>query len=125
MSLFFLHFTQPVGLCKGKQKKSNGMLSASFFCQSTGAMHVELMVDYSTAAFLVQWGRFTALQGKPCVIVSDKGSQLTSKENEARMDWEQVARHDAASKVRWDFVPTGCQFQNRLCERRVQAVKRT
>ena len=40
------------------------------------------------------------------------------------MEWEQVVRHDAASKVRWDFVPAGCQFRNGLCERRVQAVKR-
>ena len=47
-------------------------------CQATGAVHTELMHDYGTSAFLLQWNWFTALRGDPTLAVSDCGSQLTS-----------------------------------------------
>ena len=50
-------------------------------CQATGAVHTELMNNYGASAFLLQWNRFTALQGDPSLAVSDCGSQLTSGKN--------------------------------------------
>ena len=50
-------------------------------CQATGAVHTELMHDYGTSAFLLQWNWFTALRGDPTLAVSDCGSLLTSRKN--------------------------------------------
>merc|ERR1712120_18921 len=52
-----------------------------FVCQSTGAVHCEVMHDYGTQAFLLQWERYTAIRGVPGVAVSDCGSQLKSVKN--------------------------------------------
>ncbi len=66
-------------------------------CQAIGAVHTELMHDYGTEAFLLQWNCFTAVRGDPAVTMSDCGSQLTSssnviafpeKEGPANWDWD-------------------------------------
>ena len=52
-----------------------------FVCQATGALHICLMHNYGTEAFLLQYRSFVTLRGKPAKIVSDRGSQLTSSDN--------------------------------------------
>ena len=105
-----------------------------FVCQTTGAVHVEVMHDYGTQAFLLQWGKFTALRGDPGVVVSDKGAQLTSKHNlvaypekhaPTNWDWESIKEAGARIGTEWRFVPAGAQFRNGLAERRVAALKHT
>ena len=70
-----------------------------FVCQTTGAVHCELMADYGTEAFLLQWSRFTSLRGDPAVVVSDKGSQLTSKHN-----YVAFPEKEAPDKWGWDEI---------------------
>ena len=94
-------------------------------CQMSGAIHLEVMHDYSTVAFLLQWWRFIAVHGCPAVVVSDRGSQLTSKENEANMDWRSIEESGTSNETGWDFMPVGCQYRNRLCEWRVAIIKKT
>ena len=103
-------------------------------CQSTGAMHIAVMHNYGTKAFLTQWEQFVALRGKPSGVTSDKGSQLTSKENyvawtdqedPSRWGWEEIKAGDARKGIVWKFVPAGCQWRNGLAERRVAVTKRT
>ena len=105
-----------------------------FVCQSTGAVHAEVMHDYGTQAFLLQWSRFTAIRGVPGVAVSDCGSQLKSVKNtvaypEAQdpkhWDWDEVEATGARGGTDWRFVPPGAQFRNGLAERRVAALKST
>ena len=105
-----------------------------FVCQSTGAVHCEVMHDYGTKAFLLQWDKFTAIRGVPGVAVSDCGSQLRSAKNtvaypEAQApqnwDWESVESTGARSGTVWRFVPPGAQFTNGLAERRVAVLKNT
>ena len=57
-------------------------------CQSTGATAIQLMHDYGTKAFLLQWENFTAVRGCPVKVVSDRGSQLTSATNYVK--WSQA-----------------------------------
>ena len=85
-------------------------------CQVSSAMHLEVMHNYSTVTFLLQWRRFVVIHGCPVVVVSNRGSQLTSKENEANMDWKSIKESGVSSGTRWDFVPAGCQYRNGLCE---------
>ena len=104
-----------------------------FVCQATGAIHLEVMHDYGTEAFLLQWRHYTAVRGKPSIVVSDKGSQLTSgtnviamaKEDPANWDWDRISEEGTRAGVEWKFVPAGCQFRNGQSERMIQVVKRT
>ena len=67
-----------------------------FVCQSTGAVHCEVMHDYGTQAFLLQWEKFTAVRGVPGVAVSDCGSQLKSIKNT-------VAYPEAQDPKNWNW----------------------
>ena len=104
-----------------------------FVCQATGALHISLMHDYGTEAFILQYRSFVALRGKPARITSDRGSQLTSKgnvvitaaEHPSSWGWEEVADRTAQEGTVWDFVPAGCQYRNGLAENRVKVVKKT
>jgi len=95
---------------------------------------MEVMHDYGTAAFLLQWGRFTAYRGDPGVVMSDKGSQLISKHNlvafldnaaPINWDWDSISEASARVGTEWRYVPAGAQFRNGLAERRVAAFKHT
>ena len=68
------------------------------------------------------------------MVVSDKGSQLTSKHNyvafpekEApdKWGWDEIGAVSARSGTEWRFVPAASQFRNGLAERRVAAMKST
>ena len=104
-----------------------------FVCQATGALHICLMHDYGTQAFLLQYRSFVAIRGKPSKVTSDRGSQLTSKGNSVispkehpdGWDWDSVAEQTAQEETRGEFVPAGCQYRNGLAENRVKIVKRT
>ena len=50
-------------------------------CFSTGAVHLLVMHDYSTQAFLLQLEHFVALKGRPLSVRSDRGSQVLSGKN--------------------------------------------
>ena len=105
-----------------------------FVCQVTGAVHCELMSSYGTEAFLLQWSKFTSIRGDPAVVVSDRGSQLTSKHNYVafsekespdKWDWEGIGAVGARDGTEWRWVPAGAQFRNGLSERRVAMMKST
>jgi hypothetical protein len=101
-------------------------------CQGTGAVHTQLCHNYGTQAFLLQWENFTALRGHPSVVVSDRGSQLTSannyvtwtkNEDPSNWDWDSVVTNGSRRGTEWRFVPAGCQYRNGLAESRVKALK--
>ena len=104
-----------------------------FVCQATGALHISLMHDYGTEAFILQYRSFVAIRGKPAKVTSDRGSQLTSKgnvvvtaaEHPSNWGWQEVADRTAQEGTVWEFVPAGCQYRNGLAENRVKVVKKT
>ena len=105
-----------------------------FVYQATGAIHLSVMHDYGTQAFLLQYTGYINLRGKPTKIVSDKGSQLTSSHNVVAFadheapenwGWSEVEQKTAQDGTSWEFVPAGCQYRNGLAERRVAVVKQT
>ena len=92
------------------------------------------MHSYGTAAFLLQWTKFVSIRGDPEVVVSDRGSQLTSKNNVVAFSdkesptawgWDEVKAEGARKGTDWRWVPAGSQFRNGLAERRVAILKRT
>merc|ERR1711888_276754 len=105
-----------------------------FVCQATGALHQELLHNYGTEALLLQWARFTSIQGTLAMVVSDQGKQLTSSSNTAAFNakelpdawnWDEMKQTGARAGTSWEFVPAGCHFRNGLAKARMRAIKRT
>ncbi|XP_018403332.1 PREDICTED: uncharacterized protein LOC108780195 [Cyphomyrmex costatus] len=65
---------------------------AIFVCFSTSAVHIEVVTDYTTEAFISANKRFTARRGICATLHSDCGTNLIGADNELRR------RFDAASK---------------------------
>ena len=95
---------------------------------------MQLMHNYGTEAFLLQWLNFVAIRGAPLKVVSDRGSQLTSannyvtwegKEDPSKWGWNEISEKAARGGTEWEFVPAGCQWRNGLAESRVKAMKST
>ena len=60
------------------------------FCQAT--IHIELLHFYGTKAFLDHWEKFVAIRGRPGLVVSDRGSNFTSKKNYVAVNVFQLRR---------------------------------
>lgn len=58
----------------GRGQKSHKTYVALFVCCVTRAIHLELVADYSSAAFIAAFHRFSARRGRPAHLYSDNGT---------------------------------------------------
>ena len=74
-------------------------------CCVTRAVHLEVVPDLTTAAFLRSLKRFAARRGLPRRFVSDnnKTFKAVSKTIKAMMDHEDVQRYLSGVGVQWTF----------------------
>ncbi|XP_011859317.1 PREDICTED: uncharacterized protein LOC105556814, partial [Vollenhovia emeryi] len=84
---------------------------ALFICLATKAIHLELVGDYSTQAFLNAFSRFCARRGLPQAMYSDNGTTFVGADRELTLAYRS-ALHDpnflnmtASDNVTWNFVP--------------------
>nr|XP_022908199.1 uncharacterized protein LOC111419605 [Onthophagus taurus] len=91
-----------------------------FVCTSTKAIHLELVSDLSTEAFIAALRRFQSRRGQCTLILSDQGTNFVGAYNRLR----QMA--DTAGEklnLRWQFHPPGAPHFNGLAEAGVKSVK--
>ena len=58
----------------GRGNKSHKTYVALFICCCTRAVHLELVSDYSSAAFLAAFQRFSSRRGRPAHLYNDNGT---------------------------------------------------
>ncbi|GFT47211.1 integrase catalytic domain-containing protein [Trichonephila clavipes] len=81
-----------------------------FICTATKAVHLELVSDLSTAAFLAALRRFIARRSCPSKIISDNGSNFKGASSHLRklVDLclqEEVQKFLSLKQIEWSFIP--------------------
>lgn len=69
---------------RGKNARTYKTYLALFVCHATSAVHLELVTDYSTDAFIAAYKRFTARRGICATLMSDYGTTFKEADSELR-----------------------------------------
>ena len=95
---------------------------------NSGAVHLDVVSDYSTSAVLMSLRRFGSLRGWPCQMRSDPGSQLESASGKLENWWssfEEPLKTFACTKnFEWKISPPDSPWRQGKVERRIGVVKR-
>ncbi|GJQ70763.1 hypothetical protein Trydic_g23054, partial [Trypoxylus dichotomus] len=124
----------PVHIRDSMKRKHNLIKAygAVFVCFATKAVHVELVGNLSTEAFLAALKRFVARRGSISNIYSDNGTQFIGantelkkllKQLQTQTQTEQVKAYMAHNGLRWHFIPPRSPHFGGLWEAAVKSVK--
>lgn len=116
---------------KGRNAKSTKCYIAVFICLAVKAIHLELVSDLTTEAFLAAFRRFSSRRGHCSDIYSDqatnfKGASIILKYTFKRLiqDVEkEIAEILANDQVSWHFIPPSSPHFGGLWEAGVKSVK--
>ena len=98
-------------------------------CLYSRAVHIELVIDYSTDAFLQGFRRFMALRGTPNNVYSDPGSQLQGANNVLQkmmenIDEAKLKEFAIANKLNWNFCTSDAKWKNGCSESLIRSCKK-
>ncbi|XP_039453257.1 uncharacterized protein LOC120432183 [Culex pipiens pallens] len=105
---------------------------AVFVCFSTKAVHLELVGDLTTAAFLAALRRFVARRGLPSEVHSDNGLNFQGASNHLRELYdllqdptviEEVTNEATRRGIDWKFIPPRAPNFGGLWEAAVKSAK--
>ncbi|GFS58785.1 integrase catalytic domain-containing protein [Trichonephila clavipes] len=99
-----------------------------FICTATKAVHLELVSDLSTAAFLADLRRFIARRSCPSKIISDNGSNFKGASSHLRklVDLclqEEVQNFLSLKGIEWSFIPPYTPHFGGLWESAIKSAK--
>ncbi|XP_060519868.1 uncharacterized protein LOC132698048 [Cylas formicarius] len=93
---------------------------ALFICFSTKAVHLELVSDLSTSAFLAAFKRFVSRRGRCDNIHSDNGTNFSGASKELNRLAETATNH---YYIKWHFIPPSSPHFGGLWESNIKRVK--
>ena len=119
-------FAGPLYVKSLQQSASLKVWICLYTCCVTRAVHLNVVPDLTTAAFLRSFRRFTARRGSPSVIVSDNGSTFkpASQQIMAMMTDPSVRQYLAMERMQWRFNLEKAPWWGGFFERLVKSVKR-
>lgn len=99
-----------------------------FICFCTKAVHLEVVTDLSTDAFLAAFDRFVARRGVPSDVFSDCGTNFVGADKQLRAIIQspegQVAIANSRTTCQWHFNPPSAPHFGGLWEAAVRSTKR-
>ncbi|XP_076301647.1 uncharacterized protein LOC143219631 [Lasioglossum baleicum] len=113
----------------GRGIKTRKAYIALFICLASRAIHLELVGDYSTPAFLNAFDRFCSRRGLPSDMYSDNGTTFAGANNELARAYRAALRDpnfqnkSAHDKISWHFIPPVAPHFGGLWEAGVRSVK--
>lgn len=96
---------------------------------TTKAIHLELISDYSSAAFLAGFNRFVSRRGIPHTMYSDNGTTFQGANRELVASYHAAMRNPdflnklAVDRVTWRFLPPAAPHFGGLWEAGVRSIK--
>lgn len=121
-----------IGPPRGRSARTSKAWIALFVCFVVKAVHLELVSDLTTDAFIAALRRFIARRGKPGTMFSDNGTNFVGANRELRKlkslydsrgHKEAVARFLAEDNITWQFSPPRGSHFGGLWEAGVKSVK--
>ena len=102
-----------------------------FTCTTTRAIHLELVTDKSSEAFLMAFRRFACLHGHPNVCWSDCGSNFVGAQEylrEVMQDWDipkiqSAISEEFACDFEWQWNTPHASHQNGVVESLIKSVR--
>lgn len=112
---------------KGRGIRTTKGYIVIFVCMSTKAMHIELVSDMSTNAFLAALRRLMARRGIVSEMYSDNGKNFVGANNvlireNMKVD-EDVKKFAKTENIKWHFLPPYSPHMGGLWEAGVKSVK--
>ena len=102
-----------------------------FTCATTRAVHLELVTDKSTEAFLMAFRRFACLRGHPNVCWSDRGSNFVGAQEylrEVMQNWQipkiqSILSEEFVCDFEWQWNVPHASHQNGVVESLIKSVR--
>ncbi|XP_055840650.1 uncharacterized protein LOC129908278 [Episyrphus balteatus] len=119
-------------LSRGRNPKFVKAYIALFVCFVTKGVHIELVGDLSTDAFLLALDRFVSRRGKPSVIWSDNATNFNGAKrklgelHDLLLDQQRnscIIDHLSKDQITWKFIPPASPHFGGLWEAGVKSVK--
>ncbi|XP_077280835.1 uncharacterized protein LOC143907757 [Temnothorax americanus] len=113
----------------GRGHQSKKSYVALFVCLTTKAVHLELVSDYSSFAFLAAYQRFVSRRGLPHSMYSDNGTTFQGADRELSAAYAKAIRDPnvinllATDQTAWHFVPPAAPHFGGLWEAAVKSMK--
>ena len=101
-----------------------------FTCLTIRAIHLEVLPDLTTDAFIDALRRFIARRGKPARLVSDNGTNFVGAYRElgdALREWNNKQRLHSyllQEAIEWQFNPPAASHMGGVWERQIRSVRR-
>ncbi|XP_049886624.1 uncharacterized protein LOC126381137 [Pectinophora gossypiella] len=132
-SISGVDFAGPINarMSKGRGAKSFKAYIALFICMVTKAIHIELVSDMTTDAFMAAFKRFISRRGPCREMWSDNGTTFVSASKEILNIWKEGKSSipDELSSLldsegtKWKFIPPGAPNFGGLWEAGVKSTK--
>lgn len=115
---------------KGRNAKTYKGYISLFVCFATSAIHLELVTDYTSDAFLAAYRRFTARRGICATLTSDCGTNFLGANKElkrlfssASKEWKSISSILSNDGTQWKFNPPSAPHFGGKWEAGVKSVK--
>lgn len=110
---------------KGRGSKLTKSYMCIFVCSAVKAVHLELVTDLTTDAYIAALNRFVARRGKPRSITSDNGTNFVGASNDLHrfLQASNVASEIAQEGIEFNFTPAYSPHFNSLAEAAVKSCK--
>ncbi|XP_054717285.1 uncharacterized protein LOC129226681 [Uloborus diversus] len=129
-----IDYAGPVSIkfSKGRGAKVTKGYIALFICLSTKAVHIEVVSDLTTEAFIAALRRFSARRGTPRHIYSDNATNFHGahrKLNEIEQSWlnalssDPVVDYLTQFSIEWHFIPPSAPHFGGIWEAGIRSVK--
>jgi len=122
-------YAGPLNIKISRNKTSKAYLCV-FVCFVTKAVHLEIVSDLSTTAFLNSLKRFIARRGKCISIYSDNGTNFVGANNALKEMYQLVSASDekihdflTEQTIEWHFLPPQSPHMGGLWESAVKSCK--